>query len=151
MNLYFRMIRIILKAWLDPLHDKPLEPTELTLRVWPFDLDPNLHMNNARYLSWMDLGRVYHMGVTGLYRESLKRKWMPVVGHIDIKYIRSLPPFANVTLKTEIGDHDEKYIKIKHTFIHKGHPAAIAHVKGVFIHKTKGKVKPEEVKQALNI
>ena len=150
MNLYFRLIRVVLQAWLGK-HENPMEPTQVTFRVWPFDLDLNIHMNNARYLSWMDLGRVYHMGVTGLYRKSIQRKWMPVVGHIDIKFIKPLPPFAKVTLRTEIHGHDEKYFDIRQTFFYQDHPMAIAHVKGIFVSKKEGKIHPQAVIDALKL
>jgi hypothetical protein len=34
-----------------------LDECRVALRVWPNDLDSNLHMNNSRYLLAMDLGR----------------------------------------------------------------------------------------------
>ena len=148
MNLYFRLIRVIFLAWLKPI-SAPLEPHNLDFRVWPFDLDLNMHMNNARYLSWMDLGRIYLMGRSGLYKKALQLKWMPIVGHIDIKFIRPLPPFAKVTLQTEIHGVGEKYFDIRQTFFYKDHPMAIAHVKGIFVSRKEGKIKPEDVLKAL--
>ncbi len=65
MNLFFRLLRLLLTArWRGRLG--PLDESVLKLRVWPVDLDVNLHMNNGRYLSVMDLGRVDVILRTGL-------------------------------------------------------------------------------------
>ena len=46
-------------------HIRPLSPIgildqdALQMRVWPNDIDFNFHMNNARYLSLMDFGRMH--------------------------------------------------------------------------------------------
>ena len=54
MNLYFRLLLAVLKALRAP-RARLGETVELTLRVWPTDLDLNGHMNNGRYLTMVDL------------------------------------------------------------------------------------------------
>ena len=65
MNLFLRLIRVLLtirsRGQLAPFED-----SVLTFRVWPGDLDLNVHMNNGRYLTVMDLGRLDLMARTGL-------------------------------------------------------------------------------------
>jgi len=57
MNLIFRMIRVFFMARRrSRVH--PLAETSLTFMVWPSDVDVLIHMNNGRYLTLMDLGRV---------------------------------------------------------------------------------------------
>ena len=72
----------------------------LRLRVWPQDIDFNLHMNNAHYLSFMDYGRVHLSAVTGILMPALKEEWAPLVGSLSITYRRSLGLFAAFTLST---------------------------------------------------
>ena len=53
------LFRTLWKALTLPLRP-PLEPlgtSVLGFLVWPNDLDVNVHMNNGRFLSIMDLGR----------------------------------------------------------------------------------------------
>ena len=133
MNLYLRLIRIIsMILWQKQFAD-PLTPSTLTFRAWLHDIDLNMHLNNARYLSWMDLGRIYMMGRAGVLTAGYKRGWMPVVGHIEIKYLKPIPTFAKVTLETKIERTDEKYFYITQTFTYKDRIAAIANVKGVLV------------------
>ena len=62
----------------------------LRLRVWPQDIDFNLHLNNARYLSFMDYGRIHLSAATGILTPVLKERWIPLVGSLSITYRRSL-------------------------------------------------------------
>lgn len=145
MNLYLRLLRIIFKILAAPRLTDPQEPTTLSFRAWLHDIDLNMHLNNARYLSWMDLGRIYMMGRAGVLTAGYKRGWMPVVGHIGIRYLKPVPTFARVTLTTQIEDIDEKYFYIKQSFEHKGRTVAVAKVKGVLVSKKEGVIAPQRV------
>ncbi|WP_375731226.1 thioesterase family protein, partial [Azospirillum sp. B506] len=60
MNLIFRLLAVAVAAIYSAWRGRRtglLEPSTLRFRVWPTDLDLNLHMTNARYFSVMDLGR----------------------------------------------------------------------------------------------
>lgn len=146
MNLYFRLIRILLKCFFNKeTAQDAFAPTTLDFRVWPLDMDINIHMNNARYLSMMDLGRIYHMGKAGMLKQVFKNKWMPVVAKIDIRYIRSMGPFEKYTLKTEISDFDDKYFYMKQTFVSGGREVAVANLKGLFLDRKGQKISSEEI------
>ena len=67
MNLLLRLLRVLIAARFRGRIDV-LDESVLNLVVWPTDLDLNLHMNNGRYLSVMDLGRIDHVARTGLQR-----------------------------------------------------------------------------------
>lgn len=149
MNLYLRLIRIIfLIFWRGRVSD-PFAPTTLTFRAWLHDIDLNFHLNNARYLSWMDLGRIQMMGRAGVLMAGYRRGWLPVVGHIEIKYLKPVPTFGKVILETKIDRTDEKYFHITQTFTHKERTVAIAKVKGVLVSKKEGVINPERVLEVL--
>ncbi len=150
MNLYFRMMRVLLRIFFEKKEDDPLSHFDIAFRVWPFDLDINMHMTNSRYPAWMDLGRIYMMGRTGLMGTSFKNGWFPVVGNVEIKFIRSIQPFAKVILRTEIHNVGEKYFDIRQTFLCGDKPVAIAHVKGLFLNKKKEKIPPAEILGSLD-
>ncbi|HET6764728.1 MAG TPA: thioesterase family protein, partial [Longimicrobiaceae bacterium] len=111
----------------------PLDESVLHFRVMPHDLDPNLHMNNARYLGIMDLGRTDLVLRMGVVRELFRRRWNPVVGHLTIRYRRSLAPFQRYSLHTRLVCWDEKAFYLEQRFEHRGHLMARAVVRGVFL------------------
>ena len=88
MNLILRLIKVLVAA-LFGQRLGVLDSSILTFRVWPNDLDINLHMNNGRYLTIMDLGRADLMIRCGLGKVILKRRWMPVLGAVTIQYVYS--------------------------------------------------------------
>ena len=69
MNLILRLIFIIVRARYRP-RLQPFDISVVHMRVLPNDLDLQLHMNNGRFLSIMDLGRVDLMIRTGFLAQS---------------------------------------------------------------------------------
>jgi acyl-CoA thioesterase FadM len=109
-----------------------LDEDLLRLRVWPQDIDFNLHLNNARYLSFMDYGRVHLMAALGILTPAIRQRWSPLVGSVSITYRRSLGLFAPFTLSTRLVCWDEKWLYMQQVFQAKEGLAAIAWVKGLF-------------------
>jgi acyl-CoA thioesterase FadM len=116
----------------------------LRMRVWPQDIDFNLHLNNARYLSFMDYGRVHLMASTGILTPMLLEKWAPLVGSVSITYRRSLALFATFTLSTRVLCWDEKWFYMEQVFRSREGLVAIAWVKGLFRAKD-GNVPPQRI------
>jgi hypothetical protein len=58
MNLYYRLIPVLLRMWC-ALGRALLDQSRVAFRVILTDCDLNFHLNSGRYLSFMDLGRVY--------------------------------------------------------------------------------------------
>lgn len=133
MNLLFRMLMVFTAAFfgrrtgMDDTHT-------LWLRVLPNDLDTNLHMNNGRYLTLMDLGRVDLMIRTGLFGAIIREKWMPVIAGVSMVYRRSLNPFERYRLETRALGWDERWFYMEQTFFNaKGEMAARGFVKAAFL------------------
>lgn len=114
-----------------------------TLRVWPNDLDINLHVNNGRYLTLMDIGRFDLCWRAGLLQAALKRGWLPVIGTAQITFKKSLKPFQKFDLHTKMFWWDEKWFYIEQTFYSGGELYARSLVKGVF--RSKGRNVPIKV------
>lgn len=147
MNLYLRLLWLLWR--LRSVQRRGLfEESRIAFRVWPTDCDLNLHMNNGRYLTFMDLGRVHLTAQSGLLREALRRRWMPVLAAAEVTFIRSLKPFARFDLVTRLRSWDEKYIYLEQGFESDGKLCAQAYVKGVFLHKG-ARVPNAEVLQAI--
>ncbi|HEY4393768.1 MAG TPA: thioesterase family protein [Polyangia bacterium] len=103
----------------------------LTFRVMPADLDINLHMNNGRYLSIMDLGRLDFIVRTGLFNEMLRQRWMPLVGSETIRFRRSLAPLKKYELRSRLVAWDDKWFFFEQRFTARGELIAVAFVKGL--------------------
>jgi acyl-CoA thioesterase FadM len=146
-NLYLRLLWLLWRLRSVQRRD-PFEESRVTFCVWPNDCDLNLHMNNGRYLTFMDLGRMHLTAQSGLLREALHRRWMPVLAAADITFIRSLKPFARFDLVTRLLTWDEKYIYLEQGFESEGRLCAQAYVKGVFL-KNGARVPNAEVLQAI--
>jgi acyl-CoA thioesterase FadM len=149
-SLLVRLIGIVLGA-LFGRRLQPLDESQLTLRVWPTDLDPNLHMNNGRYLTIMDLGRIDLMVRIGLAREARRRRWMPVVAAVQIRYRRSLAPFERYTLSTRLLGWNGRWFYLEQRFLRgDGSVAALAWVKAA-IRKPGGTVDADELQQVMGL
>ena len=60
-----------------------LDDCVIAMRVWPNDLDLNMHMNSGRYLSMMDIGRVEILARTRMLRPVLEAR-MASAGRRDV-------------------------------------------------------------------
>lgn len=146
MNLIFRMARVILAALLGRRLDGILAVSVLRFRVLPNDLDVNLHMNNGRYLTLMDLGRTDLMIRCGLLGPILRRRWMPVLGGATVRYRRSLGPFERFVLRTRLLCWDGKWLFIEHRVeTPDGDLVCHAVVKGLFLSRGRTSVPPSEI------
>ena len=76
-----------------------LATTRVHLRVWPNDLDLNMHVNNGRYLALADIGRIHWFVRTGVLRVARQQKAYPAVAmrspsFVTISRYFSLSKFA---------------------------------------------------------
>jgi acyl-CoA thioesterase FadM len=146
MNLLVRLAYVLLAA-LRGARLQPLDESVVTFRVLPNDLDANLHMNNGRYLTLMDLGRLdllFRLGVVGELR---RRRWNPVVASLAIRYRRSLKPWQSYRLHTRLVGWDDRWFFAEQRFTRDGELVALAVVKASFVGPD-GRVRPQELVDA---
>lgn len=137
MNLYLRVLIVILRAIFGQKMTDITMPQLVRLRVYPNDLDSNLHMNNGRYLTVMDLGRLNLILRTGLWRVVMEKKLAPVLGSVQMRFRLPLQPFQLFDLETRVLCWDDKWIYMEQRFLYvkgvkAGAVAAIGLVKGSF-------------------
>jgi acyl-CoA thioesterase FadM len=135
MNLWLRLIWYALTSWRRPRLDAANAVSVLPFRVSPLDLDISLHMNNGRYLTLMDIGRLDFLVRTGLWRAVRAHKWTPIASAIAIRYRRELRPFARFRLETRLISWAEASVVMEQVFVltsgpHAGQVAARALFKG---------------------
>jgi len=109
-----------------------LDESAVMLRVWPNDLDANVHMNNSRYLLAMDVGRWDLVVRTGLWRELWRRRWFPTVASATLRFRRALGPFQRYRLSTRMVAWDEKWCWIEQRFEVGDSAFAVGRVKALF-------------------
>ena len=147
MNLWFRLIRILFGGIFAPQVAWDAI-TQVHFRVWPSDLDINLHMTNSRYLALMDLGRTNLLLQSGLWKFIRKEKLAPVIAGSLVRFRRPLKLFEPITLTTQVIGWDAKWMFIEHRLERGGELACQAIVKGVFVGKA-GSVAPEVIAKGL--
>ena len=139
MNLYWRLLLVIWQA----LREKPdtdndlTRPMRLRLRVYPNDLDFNGHMNNGRYLTLMDLGRLHLVFRTGLMGIVQRERLAPTLAAAQMRYRMQLLPFQPFDLESRVLCWDDKWVYMEQRFLYVKGPkagavAAIGLVKGAF-------------------
>lgn len=79
----------------------------LEMRVRLRDCDVLMHVNNGRYLSLMDLGRIDHSGRSGLITAFRERGWHAVAGGATIRFRRELRWRSRYVLRTRIVGWDD--------------------------------------------
>lgn len=122
-----------------------------SLRVYPNDLDLNFHMNNGRFLSLMDIGRMRLSIRSGLHEKAMEKKWgFGVVGGLNITYLKSLAPFQSFILKTKLAGHCDGWFYIEQRIESREKLICAALVKVVFLSKGK-RVPVEEVINIMNV
>jgi acyl-CoA thioesterase FadM len=147
MMLLLRIIRVALMAIFGN-RLAPLDESIINLRVWPNDLDLNVHLNNGRYLSLMDLGRLDLAARTGIARAAIKGRWRPMVAAVTLRYRRPLPPFARYQLRTRLLGWDTKFFFMEQRFYLNQTLCAHAVVKGLFM-GPQDKISPAQVTHAV--
>jgi acyl-CoA thioesterase FadM len=121
-----------------------LDEDRVRMRVWPNDIDLNLHLNNARYLNLMDYGRTHLLARSGLLEHILRSRWQPLVGAVWMTYRRSLPVFSQFTLASRLVCWDERWFDLEQTFTGRDGLAAVGWVKAV-LRDPLGIVAPQKV------
>ncbi|MDR3738741.1 MAG: thioesterase family protein [Terracidiphilus sp.] len=131
-------------------HVKPLprmgllDADLIRMRVWPNDIDLNLHMNNGRYLSVMDFARTHLLARAGLLEHIIRSRWQPLVGAVWVTYRRSLPLFSRFEIASRLVCWDERWFYLEQTFTGREGLAAVGWVKGV-LRDAAGSVEPQRV------
>jgi len=144
MNLYFRFFYIIIKNYLFKRSISANDESLLDMRVLPTDLDLNMHMNNGRYLTVLDIARSEFLVRTGMDKVFFKNKFGGVTGGVHITFFKELNLFDKYQVKTKALHWDDMWFYIEHEFIKNNIVTAHAIVKVTFTKKRK-RVAPQIV------
>ncbi|AZC30361.1 thioesterase family protein [Pseudomonas chlororaphis] len=149
MNLWFRMLLMLFRRpWRKPVEG--LATTVVRMRVWPLDLDLNLHVTNGRYFTLADLGRMDFVLRSGAYRVALRHRAVPIVGDVWGKFRRELKLFEAFEVHSRILGWDEKWSFMEHRFVSKGRVTGVVVMRGLF-RSAKGTIAPGEFVHELGL
>jgi acyl-CoA thioesterase FadM len=149
MNLWLRLIWMLLGTlWRQ--RAGVLDTTTMRLRVLPNDLDFNGHVNNGRYLTLADLGRLDFVVRTGLARVAFAQRAIPIVGDAVAKFRKDLKPFEAYELQTRVLGWDDKWTFMEHRFVRHGRVAGVVVMRGLF-RGASGPISPAVFQAALGI
>lgn len=149
MNLIFRLLGLMMKQ--KRRQRISIWSTSRTpFRVWPTDLDMIMHMNNGKYLSLMDLGRMDLMLRSGQWKKIRDLGWYPVVGAQTISYRKSLKLWTKFDLHTRVAGISESGVYMEQFFCRGEEVYAHAIVRARFLKSKGGLVSTEELLKALD-
>jgi YbgC/YbaW family acyl-CoA thioester hydrolase len=123
------------------------EPFTQPFRVLPTDIDSYRHMNNAKYLNYMEAVRWGFMSHTGLFRIALRKKWITPISKIEINFLRPLKVFQQFEVSVQLVKAEERWFYFYQQFTSRGKSVAKALVKST-VRDSKGNVPPTEYMQA---
>jgi acyl-CoA thioesterase FadM len=109
-----------------------LATTRVHLRVWPNDLDFNIHANNARYLALADIGRIHWFVRTGVLGVARQHKAFPVIGDAIAKFRHDLKAFQSFEIHTRLIGWDRKWGFMEHRFVRMDRVIGVVAIRGVF-------------------
>ncbi len=132
MSIWLRTLAMMLAALFRQKLDV-FDVSQLRFRVMPDDLDFNIHMNNARYLAIMDIGRTDLILRTGMWRVLLKNHWQPVLASSLVRFRRPLKPFQRFDLTSRLLCWDDKWLYIEHRIETGGTLASASVVRAAFV------------------
>lgn len=139
------MISAALRRKRPPTHSL-FDTVSMEFRVGLFDIDLNMHLNNAKYLKFMDRARLEHAVSTGLLDKMLQARCNAVVANTEIAYVRELRPYQHFSLETRVLGWDDKYLYFDQRFMSQSklHTHALLRV----VHQYGGKpISPQAVQE----
>jgi len=113
-----RLARIIGAAFVTGDRDPEVSRIRLTARR--ADCDIQGHVNNARYVAMMDLGRWDLTLRTGLLLAGVRRRIVPVVVDLSVRYRKEIRPGTRVVLETRYAARDGRKLWFSQRFVGDG-------------------------------
>lgn len=104
----------------------------MTLRVWPGDVDANIHMNNGRYQALADLGRISWFLRSGVLTRAGRQRALPVVSDVVAKFRRELRLWQPFVIETRLAGWEQRYLFLEHRFLVGGRVVGLVAVRCVF-------------------
>ncbi|MGE0502152.1 MAG: thioesterase family protein [Rhizobiaceae bacterium] len=119
MYVWARLARVILTARRRGPY-RPGGESRLSFRCLPTDIDPNVHLNNARYLMLADLGRFDLFIRSGLMRLYRERGWAPMMGGVQSVFVREIRLWNTFDVVSSLETWTGTQVIGRHRFVLQG-------------------------------
>lgn len=128
MNLFFRLIALLLRNLISGKRIGYLDAARLRFRVWITDQDAFQHMNNSRYYSIADLAVIDLIMRTGVGAPMRKRGIMPIIVYKSCHFYKMLKFPQSYTVTSRFSSWEGPYVFFEHLFEREGqlHARAIS-------------------------
>ena len=104
-------------------------------RVGLADIDFNMHVNNSRYMVFMERGRWDHSVQTNTWDVMVKQKLNSIIAGIEMGYIREIRFGKPFDLETRFIGWDNKYVYLEQRFVVADKIYAYGLVKAVYFQR----------------
>ena len=140
---FWRSFWVLWLAWRTPKQDLEWESVVQFRALWG-DMDTNGHMNNGRYLTVMDFGRVHLSGVVGLAKPVIKKRCQPLVAVSAMRHFKSVEFMQKMTIKTRLAGLDQKWFYFEQRIFVADQLVCVGLIKGLIMGQGR-KIPTEEV------
>lgn len=135
MNLYFRLLMAFLRGRFKANID-PTDTLVRQMRVLPNDIDINMHMNNGRYMTIVDLFIIEYFMRTNMLKKMIKLGWKPMFGGHLVTYQRGLSMLEKYTMEFSVVCTEGDWVYFSYIFRNMdGKVAAKGYAKGASVSK----------------
>ena len=154
MNLLWRMILVHLRATWRLRRDGSLPLTSvcvIPLTTLPTDIDVLQHMNNGRYLSLADLGRWDLVVRIGVFAQTQRLGWIPVLVQASPTYRKSLVLGQKFELRTRMIGTDDRAVVMEQRFVRDGEIYMRLITRTRFVKRAGGVVTIDELQEQFGV
>ena len=147
---WIRFGRLAVKQLRMPVTARLGTPFVLSMRAMPWDCDPQLHINNARYLVLMELGRFQLFAAHGMMHAFFRQRWRAVVAGAHILYRRPIDMFTPFRMTSRFCGISRRFLVAEHRLIVAGRTVTLAYLP-VAVSGPEGLLAPQQVIKALGL
>ncbi len=122
------------------------DPQRVHSRALPNDLDLNGHVNNGRLMTYIDFGRIDWLYKVGALGYAYRRRFIPIIGDISVRFLRPLKAFERFTIETRVLGWTENWAYFEHRLLKRdGRPVLLLVNRGKFWSASQGSLPVSEV------
>lgn len=146
---FIRFIYHLQFAKLKPKLEHPFIESTINMRVWLTDIDTFMELNNGRFLTLMDIGRMEVGLRLGLLKVLKKNKWGLMVGAVSTRFRYRIKPLEKFTLHTKIVYFDERWFYFRQWFTRKNGDVLASFLVRTAVTSKNGLVPTNDVKKEM--
>lgn len=132
----FELFKVLRRRNAVPTRDL-FDTTTLDCRVGLTDIDYNLHLNNVKYLKYLERARLENLLANGLLWRMINARVNAVVANTEISYLRELRTWQRFSVSARIVGWDEKFFYFEQRFESDGKLCTHAFVRLASLHNGK--------------